>query len=288
MPPSLNTFNGGVDGNTTTPAAVLNTYEQFITNHIFANPDHLTTHDYVALGYCTAALVGYWIFFRVKFVSDPHGDFIPSHFEFQRVAWSQYIWGDVSLKILTIQNVRSALMVLAAFVQTAVAASVALGGSFLGSWVGWVHIRTLIPLCLLLYSICHLAIATWAFVAVLFTATCESMDDASRDRIRDEEGIEYDSKRGFATSTLLTVQSAGHFRVGWRLMLVGLVGVFWSQSPVFMIALMTVLVAALYANDFGMMSLLNHEELKAMPDVQMDADTKGKMQWQTRVFGAGT
>ena len=269
----------------------------FVKSYIFADPTRLTGYDAMAAAYAAALLAGYWAYFRARLVRDPHGS-LPSHFAFQRVMWPRHIWGNSTLKILTIQNIRSALMVVSALVAAAVVSVAAVAPHSLRPWgaaslslssaLAFTQLRALVPTVILVFSIAHLSAATWAFLTILWLSNCEKLDEATLSTIAEAEGVRHNAARSYAAATALSVQCQDHFRAGWRALAFGLVALLWVRSPLLFAIGMSLLFLSYYHNDFFAWSQTMADEISAMPAVCPDEATAQRLAWQQEVFGAAT
>lgn len=227
------------------------------------NPDALDWSDAVSIVLSVSLFAGYHVMHHRSTRTDMHSS-LSSHVDFSRVSWAKYIFYDYKNKVTTVQNFRSALMILAYFFQvvlTVIAAVLmeAVRGGWLTSWK-WTSLRVLLPTMLLVFSFSQLLLTLTAYFYLHFHTQVEDLTEAEQQTFvqipaavlvnEGPVGADHPIVNAKLATAALALQCNVHFRLGWRTMVVGLVWMLWSVSPWMMLVGSVGTTMLLYVNDY--------------------------------------
>lgn len=237
--------------------SVLNVNRKQIT--LLEAETSLTPLDYVALSISTTCFVGYHVFYWYMTTYKLHST-LSSHVHLSRITWTKYIYYDYKNKVITIQTFRSCLVIVAYYITVVGSAASVLFVAARQYW--WTStrpigdgippgaLRGIVPAVLLLVSLSQLVLTLMSYLHLHFHTQVEDLDDAERIKFgfKAPEDVAPEATR--VATAALAIQCNMHFRFGWRLMVVALVYMLWTFSPIALIVGSVVVTAHMYSNDF--------------------------------------
>lgn len=232
----------------------------------FVNPHGLDAEDWIAAGISVVFLGGYHWYYWHTSRTHMHSS-LSSHVDFSRISWAKFIYYDYKNKVTTVQNFRSALLIVGFLIQltATMVASVALAAVREGRWSTWTlaSVRTITPTVLLVGSLMHIMLTLMAYRYLHFHTQIEdlSVEEYHKFGIPHDTASAEQAKLGTAA---LALQCNVHFRFGWRMLLAGLVFTLWGISPWCLLVGSVSLTFIFYVNDFpfstDLQNIVEHKE----------------------------
>lgn len=219
----------------------------------YTNGESLELIDFIAVGVATAVLGGYHIFYSLRNQTHLHQS-LSSHVDFQQISWAKFVFSDETKKINLIQNHRSGLQIINQFSRFLVIAAAGVMAVGIAKWnrdFVTAGVRYIVPTVFLFVSLYNVYILLIGMHHLHFSMEVELLSREEQlafvgfrpENVLDEE------RTKLVTATLL-LQNNEHFRVAWRTMVVGLIAILWSMSPVALMVGSVLLAWNMYLCDF--------------------------------------
>lgn len=215
----------------------------------FTNQKDLESSDYIAVCISIACFTGYHMYYSYMTRTKLHSS-LSSHVDFSRISWAKYIFYDYKNKVTTVQNFRSSLMILAFFVQVLL---LSLGAIIVPalkySWKEMTpaSLRTILPVVIIMGSLVNLFMTILTYFYLHFHTQVEDLSEEEQAKFKLDDLRMEETK---VATAALAIQCNSYFRVGWRLMVVGIVFLLWSVNAYLLIAASVVVTVHMYLNDF--------------------------------------